>query len=77
MRRNRELTDSFTPFFERYIHLAVMQSCNAQKVGEYFISTSVDVTEGDIDIDRSELIQTRRCYYYDSRQIPTTLSIVS
>lgn len=46
MRRNRELMDSFIPFFEGYIHLAVMQSCNAQKVREYFISTSVEVTRG-------------------------------
>ena len=69
--------DSITPLFEDYIHLAVMQSCNAQKVREYFISTSVDVTEEDMDIDYSELIQTRRCYYYDSQQVLTTLSIVS
>jgi hypothetical protein len=77
MRRNRELMDSFTPFFEGYIHLTVMQSRNAQKVREHFISTSVEVTGEDIDIGYSELIQTRRCYYYDSRQVLTTLSILS
>lgn len=55
MRRNRELVDSFTPFFEGYMHLAVMQSCNAQKAREYFKSASVEVTEKDVDVDYSEL----------------------
>jgi DDE superfamily endonuclease len=56
MRRNRELMDSFIPFFKGYIHLAVMQSYNAQKAKEYFIFASIEVTEEDININYSELI---------------------
>jgi hypothetical protein len=77
MRRNRELVDSFAPFFEGYIHLTVMQSCNAQKARKYFMSGSVEVTEEDTDIDYSELIHIRCYYYYDSRQILAILSIAS
>jgi hypothetical protein len=43
----------FDPFFEG--HLAVSQCCNAQKARGYFKSASVDVSDGDYDVDYSEL----------------------
>jgi len=55
MRRNRELVDSFAPFFEGYIHLAVMQSCSGQKARQYFMSACVEVTDEDVDVDYSIL----------------------
>lgn len=49
--RNRELLPLFDPFFERYMHLAVSQCCNAQKVRGYFKSASVDVSDEDYDVE--------------------------
>lgn len=55
MRRNRALLPAFEPFFEGYMHLAVMMTCSAQDARGYFKWASIDVQEEDCDVDYSTL----------------------
>jgi hypothetical protein len=55
MRRNRALVPVFEPFFEGYMHLAVLMTCNAQAARGYFKWASIDVNKDDIDVDYSTL----------------------
>ena len=55
MRRNRALVSEFDLFFEGYMHLAVLMTCNAQAARGYFKWASIDIGEGDVDVDYSTL----------------------
>jgi hypothetical protein len=55
MRRNQALVPVFEPFFEGYMHLAVLITYNTQAARGYFKWASININKDNIDVNYSIL----------------------